>query len=267
MFSLNAKNIYDVVEPLHLCSQLLGLTSFSIGKGKDIYVAKLKLYNVLCLAITTGLISLFTSMFILFNAELWQINRVYMSEVFENSMFCVLLSFFFCLIPVNLWFYSARKQFAILLNLLVEVDEELQKMEKPINLRKHKKVVLFFVLSTKILSFIAIMLSYWIGRNTDLFSMNIALLIAMNFSIVWNMFVIFQFTFTLWAVKLRYENVNTCLMDNFLSIKTQSAEDGNDKLKMIASVHDKLVDVSESINRCYGFPVRLLKVDFRLIFF
>lgn len=42
MLSLKADSVYDVVKPLHICSQLIDLTSFSIVKSDGVFVDTLE---------------------------------------------------------------------------------------------------------------------------------------------------------------------------------------------------------------------------------
>lgn len=262
MLSLKAENVYDVAEPLHLCSQLIGLTSFTIKRKNQEIKASVALYNYSCLIVSTVFTALFTSMFILNNEYMWKINRAYISEVFEKSIFCGLISFFLCLIPTNLWLFASRECIAHTLTLLVEVDDELQRMKVPINFRKHKKVILFFVYLTTTATALSTIYVIFIGKDKNMIAMDVSLLISMNYCMAWNIFVIFHFTFIMCAVKLRYENINSYLNANFLSPKVAINKNGNEILNKIASLHDKLVDVTNCINRCYGFPVSFLLFSF-----
>lgn len=62
------------------------------------------------------------------------------------------------------------------------------------------------------------------------------------------------------AVKRRYQKINWFLKHKFWSLFSANVDGGNEALNAVASLHDKLVDVSESLNLCYGFPVSKLKV-------
>lgn len=55
--------------------------------------------------------------------------------------------------------------------------------------------------------------------------------------------------FWTWAVKLRYHKINVHLRDNFLT--TVNKNWSNQNLNRIAILHNKLVDVSELVNRWY----------------
>lgn len=255
MFSLKAENIYDVSKPLHLCSSMLGLTAFSFEKKKEKFVASVKLLNILSLTITTVSISVFIPVFILNKDIMWTTNKYYTSEVLEYCLLLLLISCFVFLVPINLWLFGARKYFAIILNKLIEVDNELVAMNIAINFRKQKKVILWFSYFTMTMTVFPVIMAY-IGQDKSFFSINIPLFLSMIFSFIWNIYIILQYAFIILAVQMRYENINLYMRATFLNPVGKEIEDGNDKIINIALLHDKLVDVSEYINRCYGIPVR-----------
>lgn len=265
MFSFEAENIYDVVRPVHLSSQLMGLTAFSIRREKGIFVESVTWFNLLCIALSVLNISSFSLWFISQVESVWQANNISISEVFQSSLFCVQLSFMFVENLAILSFFSSRKKFCLLLNLIMEVDKELEEMKVPMNFRKQKIVVSFFILFHKALTTIAIFLGYILGDGLNVFKSNFLVWLSMFFFIETTAYLISHFTFWMWAVKLRYEKINLFLKKNFLTTMSCDKEgskgscyneDGNEKLNTAAWIHDKLVDVSECINRCYGSVVR-----------
>lgn len=258
MFSLKAENIYDVAAPLHIASQLIGLTAFSIRRKKEIFVESVSLFNLTCL--TSQILQTVSVIFIFITNidELWRnnANRIYSSQVSDHSMFCVVLSIMICMMVTSLWFLGSRKYFALIFNWLYEVDEELMKLKSSTNYRKHKKVVLSFTYLVMTLMAASFFLTIYLANNTNLFiSSYIFLFLSMHVCMETNIFIIFHFTFIMWAVKLRYEKINSIIKENFLSSSLIKLKDENEKLVKIASLHDKLVDASECINRCYGVPV------------
>lgn len=74
-----------------------------------------------------------------------------------------------------------------------------------------------------------------------------------------SVFLNFQFIFVMLAVKLRYKLINSFLEEKFLTLPIKDVKDGNQKLNAAALIHDKLVDITNIINRCYGVPVSILK--------
>lgn len=257
MFSFKADDIYSVAKPFHICSQLIGLTSFSISNKNGIYVASVTLCNIVCIMFSSIWSGTIAYRCITDLDAMWRINTNLISEVFEKSMICVVFAFLITSMISNWWIFAARKNFANILNTLMEVDEEFASMKIHINFRRHKQVIFLFVCCSKVLATFFDLVTFIIGRNTNLFYMSPLFLISVIIFIETNIFTVYQFTFWMWSVKLRYEKINFHLRESFLFENLHNLLDGNEKLNKIAALHDKLVDVTETINSCYGFPVRL----------
>lgn len=254
MFSLKAANIYDVVSPLHISSQLMGLTSFSIRNEKGIFVESVTWFNLLCLLLSALNYFSITVWFISQVQPVWDAKNIEISDVFQSSIFCVQTSYMIILLSSNFWFFSRRKKFCVLLNLILEVDEELDKLNVPLDHRKHKKIILCFVVLNKILTAACLYSVHLFGDSLNVYAPNIFSCIMMFICIETSVYLLFHLTFWMSAVKLRYEKINFFLRENFLT-KANSYEDGNKNLNSAARLHDKLVDVSECVNRCYGIVV------------
>lgn len=266
MLLFKAENIYDVAKPLHISSQLIGLTSFSIVKTEGIFLGTAKWYNILGVMSFSSSSLIFAFLFIDNMTKVWAFKTISISKLYENSLFCVILSYIGSTILINLWTFATRKYFARALNLLEEVDVKLEAINAPVNLTRHKKVLLMFIIITKFLAFLCICLAKLIGKTTDLFRLNYLFMIPLFLCIETTVLFVFQFTFWMWAVKLRYRKINLFLRDYFLETRMKiSRADGDEILNKIAIIHDKLVDVSEHLNRCYGVPVRLSQSDSDLI--
>lgn len=257
MFLLKADNIYDVIKPLHYFSQTTGLTSFSIQRRNGSFVGFLRWFNVLFITLSTIWIIFVMFFFMSDQAKMWKINRAYISEVFQNSMFCVLLAFLTTSILFNWWTFGAKHHFSRALNLLCEVDEKLLELKVPVGLRKHKIVILIFSIVVKSFTTASLYATREIGNHSEMYKVNIMLLISMYLCVEMAIFAIYHYTFWMWAVKIRYQKINLCLEENFLKSSDHDMKEGNEILRKAAVLHDKLVDVSECINRCYGVPVRL----------
>lgn len=256
MFLFKADNIYDVIKPLHFFSQTTGLTSFTIRRRNGVFVGSIRWFNVLFIALSTVWTIFVMFVFITDRQKMWKINGVQVSEVFQNSMFCVLLAFLTTSIMFNWWTFGSKRHFARALNLLCEVDEELLELKVPVGLRKHKVVIVFFAVFVKSFTTASLCVTRVIGSHSKMFRVNIILLISMYLCIEMAIFAIHHYTFWMWAVKIRYPKINLFLKENFLKSVNHNMKEGNEKLCRAALLHDKLVDVSECINRCYGVPVR-----------
>lgn len=255
MFSFKADNVYDVAEPLHICSQLIGLTSFSIQIQNQNFVARVKCLNLLSILLTTVWVSIFTTWLINNLQNMWDSNFVSLSEVYENSMTCVTLGFLCALTISNWWLFFARHHFSRTLNLVQEVDNELKEMKVSVNFKSHKKVVLFFILVTKVTALceFVIINSHLTDDTRNRTNWFITIFLFVSTEI--NVFTLTHFTFWMCVVHSRFKKINLFVEEKFLKSVIESTEDGNEKLRKVAYLHDKLVDATESINRCYGVPV------------
>lgn len=255
MFSLQAEDFYDVAKPLHVCSQLLGLTSFTIKKVRRNFLAYSSNWNIFCVTFSTIWSSVFAVWFLLNVDELWKMNRIFISKIFETSMTCIIFVLLVTSVLANWWIFFSQKHFPLMLNLLVEVDDELTKMKLPDDVKRQHRITLWFVISVNTFIVIAVGLSELVRKHTDAFGTNFFLLITITLSLEHSIFIIFQFIYLMSSVKLRYNKINLFLKRNFLNSPIDDVMDGSEKLNLVASMHDKLTDVSESINRCYGVPV------------
>lgn len=78
--------------------------------------------------------------------------------------------------------------------------------------------------------------------------------------------VIFHMMFWIWALKLRYKKVNSYLSGKFLGDNEDAIQEA-ERLKIAATLHDRLVDACGIINRCYGVPVRFcLKYQIKFVY-
>lgn len=266
MFSLNANDIYDVVKPLHNCSQILGLTSFTIKRKHGLFVASINIYSIICNVSSSALCLYFGAWYIK-NKDEFQVMEG--SDVFENSIVCVSFGYLsFCLLQ-NWWFIFVRKYFADILNMLTEIDNDLQVMKVPVNHRHHKAVVLLFICIVKLIAsviIVAALVAIGHSANTsgtqETIVTNLFISVAVMVTTELNVYVMQHFTFWMWTVKVRYEKVNLFLQRSFLTSVNTSTKDGLDNMNKAARLHDKLVDVSKLINICYGLPVKYENLNF-----
>lgn len=255
MFSLKADDSFDVAKPLHFFSKFIGLTSFSIKEEKQLSVfvtlVDLVFLNLVSVSSVIGVVR-----FIFYDHQVWGFHTV--SEVFRRSIDLVVTSFILIPIFANLWIFCARKSFADIFNNLTIIDKELEVMRVPVNYRKSKRKILIFILVIKCIVITSFAVTETIGRTSNLFKSDVMVAISICTNIEYTIFVIYHFTFLMMAVKQRYKRINLFLQLNFLICPSDEVRNGNEKLNQAASLHDKLVDVADKINRCYGVPVSLL---------
>jgi 7tm Chemosensory receptor len=256
MFLLEAHNIYDVIEPLHFCSKIIGLTSFTILQKRKNYEASTTLFNWFCnFILITWLVSLVVILLAsieVFNEE----NREYVkSEILQKALITVTFAFFATSIISCGWIFAHRQHFALIIGLLADIDEELSILQVPVDLRKHKKVVLIFLFIFKVLIALGATMSIFIDKNSANASHheNIFTWLSTCLCLELSIFLFLHFTFWMWAVKARYEKINLFLQRNFLNF--DDVIKGKERLTKVAEIHEKLVDISEIINRSYGVPV------------
>lgn len=256
MFSLKADDIYHVAEPLHFFSKIIGLSCFTVARKNGKFIVRRSLLNFVCILVTTLYSSATGIFFISHIQEMSATSPFAASNFFVKGMFCAMLGVFYVANQSNWWIFFGRKSLCRILNLLAEVDEELETMKVPMNLRKHKKVVLGFVVAIKAFIFVNVILVYLAEVVDNISHIAVPAFVMFTAFVLMEIgvFTIFQFIFVMWAVKLRYQKINLFLEENFLNSNCE-AKDGKDKIMRAATLHDKLVDVSEAINRCFGVPV------------
>lgn len=128
MFSLKAKDLYDVCKPLHCCSKILGLTAFAIKSQSQVYVAATTWFNILCVMLSTAL-NVMCAWKFLSRTKMTQNNmigktKIHSSETYAGIMMWLMLSFLVVLTFASWWTFFSRKQFSNLFNLVQEVDSD-----------------------------------------------------------------------------------------------------------------------------------------------
>lgn len=255
MLTLKASDVYDVARPLHLYSQLLGVTSFSLRRVDGTFLAAYTWLNVLSLLLSNFWSLCFAVCFLFSVMDLWIVEEVSLTQIFEKSIVCIFFGFSICAVATNFWLFFARKHFATVFNLLIRIDEELERLTVPVNLKKHKLLCLLFIVFVQALAAFDVCLMEFIARASNLYKTNMFFDFTIWFSLQLTFLSVFHFMFMMWAVKLRYEKINSMME---LLVK-DSAPNGKEKLTSLAELHDSLVDVSEQINRCYGVPVSFFR--------
>ena len=252
MFSIKADNIYDVAQPLHQCSRLFGLTSFSVKYEDQRLKASTDIWSVFSILFTIPWSLICISLYYLMPIDDLNVHNIWISETSEVGM-----TFLFCgiLISTNLaiwWTFMARNHFSKLLNLMLKLDDDLSKIKSPLNFGKHKKIIWVFVTIINLNVVTSIGSAFLMGHPMN-FSYFVCMILFTVCTLM-NIILIIHFTFWIWAIKIRYEKVNHYLEEHFSNIT-----EGIEKLNASANFHATLVDSSDLINKCYGLPVDLFK--------
>jgi len=265
MFSFRADSIYDVIKPFHICCQLIGLVAFSIRKNDGQgFKAFLSLGNVVCFLLSTAWTVLITVLYVVNSGEVFGANRQHFSIVFEKSIVAVLISYIIIHATSNWWLLLYRKRFASLVRNIEDTDTILTKYGCLINFRRHKYFILFFLQFCILSPILPIYFSIKLAEETKMYRVNVVALTSMYFFLVSFILLMTQFAFIIWAVKMRYQNVNGALERQFLmpfNNAINQSQPKRERLNELAIIHDKLVDASEDISCCYGVPVSLSLVS------
>lgn len=257
MFSFKADNFYKAAAPLHFVSKLIGLTPFSIKREKEKFVARVSFFNFVCLLCSTASNIHSLARFMDFYIELSEYFDLYRaSEILQTSTLFISYSFLFVIIFINWWTFFHRRSFALFLNIFHEVFDDFENMNTLISFSKHKKVVLITLAALKSCSvFNFILVCYFLMNKVKSVASVSFITMWIYLEVIVLCFI--QFTFLMWSVKSRYVKINEILVENFLLENGKRSSRRN--LTHIAKLHDKLVDVTDLINRFYGVPVRLIK--------
>lgn len=255
MFSLKAVNINDVSKPLHFCSTLFGFTSFSIKKKEGGFKESVSYFNLLCIIFMTIWNLICTFAFFSSLNRLRTENELFLSEVFQKSMFLVISSFLSLLTIMNWCTFVLRSYYCRLLNQLLGVDEVLLSLGFSVILKKQKKRVLCLTGCTFALTFFAVGVANFVhdilNKGEHGMFIILSILICVELWILINS----QIMFWMWTVKTRFEMVNSYLKHEFLTPNSTINCNGILKLNKAAELHEKLVEATELINQFYGFPV------------
>lgn len=259
MFSLKADDIFDIVQPVHALSRLFGLTSFTINRKDGAFSGSKTWFNYLSISVSTAWSLFMGIIFYVFLNKVFDKNLYGAPNSFEKFSQFVMLAIFLITIFSNWWILSGQEPFCDILNLLAKVDSELSKLNVPVDLKKHKKFILIFIITLKVFTFLIVYATYTIEVEMKFFEPSIFIFIILFFVVVSIFLTQSHFILLAWALKLRYEKVNYFLKEKFAA-SIYDQQDGNRKISRAASIHGKLVEASEKINRIYSYPVILFNL-------
>lgn len=251
-------NVYAVAKPFHSVSKLLGLTSFTITHEKGKFVVSTSAFNIFCILSST--ISCVVGCFY-FNEFVHAVRERFsnyeISSTIEKSSIVLTVVFVYSLIFINWWSFCSQQLFGKIFNALKEVDDELKTINTVDNFARSRRIVIsvLFLATVPMIyymaaSFFMVLLLDDLWKAAVIISMWIYTT-AINYTLL-------QFAFFMWQVKIRYRCINS-YVSSLNSTKIHSLLKASDPLKVPAILHDRLVDISQLINRCYGLPVSLVK--------
>jgi hypothetical protein len=272
MFSMEASDIYDAFKPLHIWSQFLGLTSFKVRKENGVLKEFCTIFNVLSILFSSiSGTALYINILISFmDASFWEQKAIFMSEVFVKSMIIIVLVTVTTAVIINWWTFCNRTYFSLIFNQLNAVDEKLQELDVNLNHKSYKKSVMLWTVGSAVF-----MVSIYVSMKIFIheiyfFKMSEIMKIFVLTEISsMHLLLVLQYINLLKILKLRFKKLNFFIEVFFLApFNNLYVEERGFrminlemkiKLKQAACVHDKLVDISESMNRLYGVPVSKYK--------
>lgn len=253
MLSLETDDIYDVVKPFHIISKLIGLTSFSIERNGNFFVAKNTCANILSILISTLLSSAMCVTFVFHKNRISEVTAYGELNSFEEAVFFVMIGFFIISISCNWWIFLSQKRICKLLTILKAVDKSLEGIRVPVDLKKHKRVALALMIFLEAFLLLIVSITFAIEVNAGILEPSAAIFISLWLIVKLGIMTVFQFILLAWLVRLRFERINYYLEEKFSS--SSGMEGGNENLSKIASLHDELVDATNEINHCFSYPV------------
>lgn len=253
MLTLKANNFYDAAKPIHLFSQIFGLTAFTVRREGNTLKFVTTSFNVACVIIS--MIRSFTIYFMLYFGFNWETGVVLDSKVYSTFMMVLMFSFTMVSVSVNWWTFAAKKSFSNIFNLMDEVDEELSVLKNSVNLEKHKLYAYLGILCTVSYSSFTLMMIIYMTRDQVHNALYYTFIVSLFLSTMLDLMFIIHYVLVVASVKVRYRKINLLLNKIFSCFKIEKEKSGNDQLIKAALLHDKLVDATQHINSCFGFPV------------
>lgn len=254
MSLIEADDIYECLKPFHFWSKLVGLTSFSFKRQDGKIVGFKTCFDYFCILLSTSWV-LAVGFGFAIDSSIFEKSTYNTPNSFEKFSYFVMFTFFTFSNFSIWWIFFAQKSFCKLLNDLREVDEKLKQLKAPMDLQKHKRFVLIFVIVMKLLMLLFVYGSYTVEVTLKFFEPSFLIYISMCFVTEVSFLIGIQFVLMVVAVKLRYKNINSCLKKVFFASNV-GKDEGIEIIIETAKLHEKLVDVSGTVNRCYGYPVR-----------
>lgn len=258
MRSFKVLNIFDEIKPIHLYSQIFGLTSFSIRKNNSRHQSFISPLNVLCfvIAITWNIFSIRK---IIVLGTVFNFHREILTLFYEKCVVILICVFVIVTIGVNFWLLLIRGKIVELLRGIEIVDDALSAFDCPINHSKYQKIAFIYLMSTQFICSSGIVASYMNSLRSKVNHENLFLSLSKLIGTNYFLIICLHCIFLLLALLARYRKINLLLCQTLKQRCSQ--EMSNEKIQKLADLHDKLVDVTSIFSVCYGFPV-----SFHLVF-
>ncbi|CRL05766.1 CLUMA_CG018794, isoform A [Clunio marinus] len=258
MFSLKAKNIYEVARPLLNLSRYFGINAFTIEVKNERVTARVSWID-LTLILSANFNIIFSSIcFLHVFSDLTKLDDMFYSKIYEKTFKCSYVFAFITSFVISWWTFSKRNSLIDLFNKLIEADAELENMKVPVNLKKVKKCILMFIFLGGFVISIAFVIYlpkiiaediHWIHHFGMISAQATTFQIFLTF---------LQFQFIVHSIKARYVCLNRFLTDNFLKSSNNVYVGKAADLHKVTCIHESLVECSDLVNKFYGVPAMLL---------
>lgn len=246
----------------------MGFTTFDIiqrgaSASNTILQDCVKIYHriILFCFIIWDIASLF--LFFGFQEMSWNFLPVKVKKSFQNGMSVLMISYCLMIIVINIWTFHYRRRLIRALNFLIEIDSRLIKLNVDKINFKIQKCILYSLVG--LMAFMTGLCFYIVYKTylSQLYPIyeytsvyGAVLTVSLIRCVELYVMIHLQFILFIWTIKSRYHKINSLLKQNIHHIPKEYKE-LDDKLIELAKLHDKLVDVTESINKFYGFPVSI----------
>lgn len=257
MSVLKVGNVLSVMKPLQFLSQMFGLTSFSIQSDKTHgYRCNVSTFNVVILVLSTC----------------WYIHGIYFvtaaKEFYETDGDNGLSRFIGSCVSVILdancvtmifsiwWFFIIKSKFVPIFNGFDEVDDVLKSLGSQVDHAKHRRYLCYTLAFLNIFLTTVTISAYLSAYFNNFYKPSIFTSIAEFIAFQYIYLLLVHFNFFMLSVRGRYQHINGLLKN---AAKNENID--IEFYQKLAILHDKLVDISEKVNFCFGIPVSMDNIE------
>lgn len=246
-------NIFQIIQNF---SKIVGLTAFSIKKeSHQNHKAYLSFLDVLCAILATSW-NFFIILKYKFSADLWEAKHEYVSEFIESFSIIAVTINIAIVVFITWWLQLIKSKFAIILNLMSEVDDLLSELEVTVDYLRHKKALLIAILVMTTFNILSSFADYFSSNVIDTQAEPLFLTLVHFFSTQFFILLWMQFLLFMVIVETRFNTLNKALIKMPLKLNANSATiTKTASLKIVAKAYDKLIDAVDQLNYFYGLPV------------
>lgn len=248
-------NMLDVLKPLHFFLQISGLSSFSIQSDKTHgYKCRVSCYNVFVLVLSTFW-QLYGIYFVTSVDNFWDIEanvdtEAHLSKVYDNFVSAVLVANCVIMTFSIWWFFIIKLKFVQILNEIDEVDDALGSLGSPVEHVQHRKFLFLILVFQNFLITLLTIMTFLSAYFANFYKANLFNSISEFIALQYLYLLIVHFNFFILSVRRRYQHINV-LLKNAAKLEITDVQ----VYQKLASLHIKMVDITEKVSFCFGIPV------------